>query len=215
MESVVYAAVCSHSILTACPPYRRKELNIDWLHTESLNGGVGQLDIKGGARGCCGVLDWVVGRIGCSQLLMCAAHMVVLVSTSEQAHCAAGPEVVCARRRLGEQQRGLDLLCCQSSGIARTWPVVRAAVCSHLACCFLSTTKNSSKDGHMLLLLSLFCFCPDNLPDPAEVAEERGESGRLGVVTVGFGHDAVLGVAGAVVDAVKTGEWFWQRGSWN
>lgn len=46
----------------------------------------------------------------------------------------------------------------------------------------------------------------DNLPDPAEVAEERGESGRLGTVTVGFGHDAVLGVAGAVVDAVKTGK---------
>lgn len=36
----------------------------------------------------------------------------------------------------------------------------------------------------------------DNLPDPAEVAEERGESGRLGTVTVGFGHEAVLGVAG-------------------
>lgn len=34
------------------------------------------------------------------------------------------------------------------------------------------------------------------MPDPAEVAEERGEEGRLGVVTVGFGHDAVLGVAG-------------------
>lgn len=52
------------------------------------------------------------------------------------------------------------------------------------------------------------CCCglpADNLPDPAEVAEERGESGRLGTVTVGFGHDAVLGVAGAVVDAVKTG----------
>jgi hydroxylamine reductase (hybrid-cluster protein) len=46
----------------------------------------------------------------------------------------------------------------------------------------------------------------DNLPDPAEVAEERGESGRLGTVTVGFGHDAVLGVADAVVDAVKTGK---------
>jgi hypothetical protein len=36
----------------------------------------------------------------------------------------------------------------------------------------------------------------DNLPDPAEVAEERSESGRLGTVTVGFGHEAVLGVAG-------------------
>lgn len=79
-----------------------------------------------------------------------------------------------------------------------------------LACCPPPQQTNLSQDGHLLLLLLLFCFCsqPDNLPDPAEVAEERGESGRLGVVTVGFGHDAVLGVAGAVVDAVKTGEWW-------
>jgi hypothetical protein len=34
------------------------------------------------------------------------------------------------------------------------------------------------------------------MPDAAELAEERGESGRLGTVTVGFGHQAVLGVAG-------------------
>ena len=52
----------------------------------------------------------------------------------------------------------------------------------------------------------MLCCGTDNLPDPAELAEERGESGRLGEVTVGFGHEAVLGVAGAVVDAVKTGK---------
>lgn len=40
------------------------------------------------------------------------------------------------------------------------------------------------------------CLCADNLPDAAELAEERGETGRLGTVTVGFGHQAVLGVAG-------------------
>ncbi|KAF8063692.1 hcp [Scenedesmus sp. PABB004] len=54
--------------------------------------------------------------------------------------------------------------------------------------------------------LSAEGFTPDNMPDPDEVAEERAEEGRLGVVTVGFGHDAVLGVAGQVVDAVKTGK---------
>lgn len=46
------------------------------------------------------------------------------------------------------------------------------------------------------------CCVADNLPDPAEVAEERGESGRLGTVTVGFGHEAVLGVAGEDQGAV-------------
>jgi hydroxylamine reductase len=44
------------------------------------------------------------------------------------------------------------------------------------------------------------------MPDPAEVAEERAEEGRLGTVTVGFGHDVVLSVAGQVVDAVKSGK---------
>ncbi|WIA21344.1 hypothetical protein OEZ85_000570 [Tetradesmus obliquus] len=49
-------------------------------------------------------------------------------------------------------------------------------------------------------------FTKDNMPDPAEVAEERAEEGKLGTVTVGFGHDVVLSVAGQVVDAVKTGK---------
>ncbi|KAF6254265.1 hybrid-cluster protein [Scenedesmus sp. NREL 46B-D3] len=39
-----------------------------------------------------------------------------------------------------------------------------------------------------------------------ELAQERTEEGRLGTVTVGFGHDAVLGVAGDVVDAVQSGK---------
>ncbi len=59
--------------------------------------------------------------------------------------------------------------------------------------------------GNLKIKPACVC-CADNLPDPAEVAEERGESGRLGEVTVGFGHQAVLGVAGAVVDAVKSGK---------
>jgi hydroxylamine reductase (hybrid-cluster protein) len=54
--------------------------------------------------------------------------------------------------------------------------------------------------------LALEGFTPDNMPDAEEVAEERAAEGRLGQVTVGFGHDAVLGVAGQVVDAVKTGK---------
>jgi hydroxylamine reductase (hybrid-cluster protein) len=49
-------------------------------------------------------------------------------------------------------------------------------------------------------------FTADNMPDPEEVKEERAEEGRLGTVTVGFGHDVVLSVAGQVVDAVKTGK---------
>jgi hydroxylamine reductase (hybrid-cluster protein) len=49
-------------------------------------------------------------------------------------------------------------------------------------------------------------FTADNMPDPEEVAEERAEEGRLGTVTVGFGHDVVLSVAGQVVDAVKSGK---------
>jgi hydroxylamine reductase (hybrid-cluster protein) len=57
-----------------------------------------------------------------------------------------------------------------------------------------------------LFVCAVLCCGSDNLPDPAELAEERVESGRLGEVTVGFGHEAVLGVAGAVVDAVKTGK---------
>lgn len=49
-------------------------------------------------------------------------------------------------------------------------------------------------------------FTADNMPDPEELAAERAEEGKLGQVTVGFGHEAVLGVAGAVVDAVKSGK---------
>ncbi len=49
-------------------------------------------------------------------------------------------------------------------------------------------------------------FTADNMPDAEEVAAERAEEGKLGVVTVGFGHDVVLSVAGQVVDAVKQGK---------
>jgi hypothetical protein len=49
-------------------------------------------------------------------------------------------------------------------------------------------------------------FNEDNMPDAEEVAEERAEEGRLSEVTVGFGHHAVLSVAGQVIDAVKTGK---------
>lgn len=49
-------------------------------------------------------------------------------------------------------------------------------------------------------------FTADNMPDPEEVAAERADEGRLGTVTVGFGHDVVLSVADQVVDAVKTGK---------
>lgn len=49
-------------------------------------------------------------------------------------------------------------------------------------------------------------FNEDTMPDPEEVAAERAEGGKLGVVTVGFGHDVVLSVAGQVVDAVKQGK---------
>eukprot|EP00878_Enallax_costatus_P028172 GHUV01030391.1.p1 GENE.GHUV01030391.1~~GHUV01030391.1.p1 ORF type:complete len:227 (+),score=87.32 GHUV01030391.1:69-683(+) len=44
------------------------------------------------------------------------------------------------------------------------------------------------------------------MPDLEELAAERAEEGKLGVVTVGFGHDVVLSVAGQVVDAVKQGK---------
>lgn len=60
-----------------------------------------------------------------------------------------------------------------------------------------------------VLCCLLLCSSSDNLPDAAEVAEERAEEGRLGTVTVGFGHDAVLSVAGAVVDA---GVWAFSLG---
>ena len=54
--------------------------------------------------------------------------------------------------------------------------------------------------------LELEGFNDDNMPDLDELAEERAEEGRLSEVTVGFGHHAVLSVAGQVIDAVKTGK---------
>lgn len=44
------------------------------------------------------------------------------------------------------------------------------------------------------------------MPDAEELAAERAEEGKLGVVTVGFGHDVVLSVADQVVDAIKGGK---------
>jgi hydroxylamine reductase len=49
-------------------------------------------------------------------------------------------------------------------------------------------------------------FNEDNMPDAEELAAERAEEGKLGVVTVGFGHDVVLSVADQVVDAIKGGK---------
>lgn len=57
-----------------------------------------------------------------------------------------------------------------------------------------------------ICLCAAYVPAEDNMPDAEELAAERAEEGKLGVVTVGFGHDVVLSVAGQVVDAVKTGK---------